>query len=1041
MSQLTRSLFRAWGVISFLLLSIVSLAQGNLKVTGRVIAAGDGAPLYGASIALDGGQTAVIAGTNGVFEIEIPKRSRLVVSMVGFESRTVTPGNGLLTIELTPRQGSMDEVVVVGYGSQKRELITSSVVTLKMDEARRNTPTTALGNLLAGQMAGVKVSTPAGPPGTQPGVNIRVNTSFVTQNVLYVIDGKISGAGDFNNLSPNDIDNISVLKDAASAAVYGARAAGGVIVVTTRQGSRSSRPQINYSFSTGFDKRGKNAALTSAVETGELYNRINPTSDPAGWKWTQEDLDYFRNINGGWGYDQLGAVYKDPYTTAHNLSASGGSDKVRYYIGGSYIKAGAFMKNLTYDKYNLRTNITADLTKNLSLFAGLTVNNNLSYGPPSTAVGDVYGIYRKQLLWQPDQPIWTDGGNPIDYGWIGNVGAEVRGDGGYIKSNGIKPILNLKATYKIAAIPGLSASAQFNKSYTNDRTKYFEKQYNMWVMKKTGLHQISTNDADLTALKKSSQIGKSFIQENYNWSNDNQLNFQVNYENTFRQVHNVKGWLIYESARAQGGGVSAGRENFPVYLTDQWWAASGDRQDSYVNGNAEFITGRKSWVGQFFYDYNHKYMASFAYRYDGSMNFAPEQRWGFFPSGSVGWILSKENFMKTSPGIDLLKLRASVGLNGNDAVGGWQWQQSYKTGSSAFFGTNPATNAGITYGSVVNENLTWEKTLNYNVGIDMEFLKRFNASIEYYNTKTYDILGQRIASVPPTFSLSLPSVNYGEIKAQGVEASVGYRNDSRALKYYVNVNGAYGAAVYGIQDQNITYPWQKNPGYSTTRQTGYAVTGMIRTQADLDAFIASNPNYKFNGVVPALGQLTYKDLSGKDGTPDGIIDSWDIRTLLKNNNPVVVGANFGFAWKGISIDASFNGNFHQWRFVNNLADGVEWNRMWRTWYTDGWTTENPNGSLPKRYSTNDGTKSVTNSGSTFWLEKSNFLRLKLLNLGYTIPATLTSKLGIGGVKFYFSGSNLFIISKFNNKFFDPEIGDGFSYPVMKNFNFGVNVSF
>jgi len=1049
MKRLLKMQLQLLGMIWLLLQPYHVMAQERLS--GTVIDSKDKKPLPGATVTVQGGSGKAITNADGKFEIFTRKGNSLVISMIGYTSQTVNAGVRI-QIELVPSAVNLEDVVVLGYGTQKKELLTGSVVTMKMDDTRRNTPTTSLGNLLAGQMAGVKVGTPDGVPGSQPGINIRVGTTFKrdpndkskiiysSQDALYVIDGKISGAVDFNNLSPNDIDNISILKDASTAAVYGSRAAGGVVLVTTRTGKKNTKGQINYSFNTGFDERGKNAALTSAIQTGQIYNRINPSSSSI---WTQSDFDYFKNINNGWGYDQLSAVYQTPYITSHNLSASGGGDNITYFIGGSYTKQGTFMKNSTYDKYNIRANISADITKNLNLFTGLTINNNLSYMPPNTAVGDIRGIYRKQLLWQPEQPVWTNGGNPIDYGWIGNVGAEVRGDGGYVKSNGIKPILNMKATYKIPVIEGLSVSAQFNKSYTNNRTKYFEKQYNMYVMKITGTRQISTDDADKLALKQSSQVGKSYIQEDYSWNNDYQLDFQLNYEHSFKK-HNIKGWLTYEKAVVNSGGISAGRETFPVYLTDQWWAASGARADGFTKGGTDQIeqsTGRKSYVGQIFYDYDGKYLASFASRYDGSMNFAPNQRWGLFPSGSIGWILSKEKFMENLKDIDFLKIRASVGLTGNDAVGGWQWLQSYQSGKSAYFGTTPSTNVGITYGALVNPNLTWEKTLNYNAGVDINFLKHFNATAEYYFVKTYDILGPRVNSVPPTFSLTIPDANYGQVNANGVEINVGYKNRMGNVNYYANVNASYGAAKYIIQDQNVTYPWQANAGQSVSRITAYQSTGMLRTQADLDAFVAAHPAYKFNGISPAIGQLTYADLSGPNGKPDGIVDSWDQTQVKNSNNPIVLGLNFGFEWKGFSIDATFSGNLHQMRFVNNLVDGnVEWNRMWANWATDAWTPATPNATLPIRYSANDGTKDVTNTASTFWLKDASFLRMKLLNVGYNIPAKYLQKIGVGGVKFYFSGSNLFIISKFNKNYFDPEIGDPFGYPIMKTFNFGVNVS-
>ncbi|OQP63925.1 hypothetical protein A3860_23645 [Niastella vici] len=1038
MMKLTKMLLSIVGVLSLLIIPGLSVAQEAVRIRGKVIDSKDKKPLSGVTIQEVKGTQKTISELNGYFQLNTKLKQELTFTMVGYDAKTVIADGTEVIVELEKTATTLEDVIVIGYGTQKKELLSGSVVTMKMDDVRRTSPTTSLGNLLAGQMAGVRVGTPAGAPGTAPSITVRTKSSINGQDVLFVIDGMVtSSADDFNNLSPNDIETLTVLKDAASTAAYGARASGGVIVVTTRRG-KNGKPRINYSFNTGVDKRGKNAPLTSAIETGEIYNRINPTSSTL---WSQSDFDYFKNINNGWGYNQLDAVWQDPYTKSHNISITGGGEKIKYFVGGSYVKQGAFMKNLTYDKYNFRANLTADLTRDLTLFAGLSLNNNKTYTPTNTSVGDVNGIYRKQLLWQPEQPVWTDGGNPIDYGWIGNVGAEVRGDGGYIKNNYVKPVVNLQATYKIPVIPGLSASTQYIKAYTANRNKTFGKRYDMWVMKTTGVRQISTNDADLVTLKKSSQIGKDFLEETNRWNEDYQLNFQLNYERTFANVHHVKGWLTYERAEGRSGGFTGGRENFPVYTTDQWWATSGDRLDSYVSGSTEQTIGRKSWVGQFFYDYDNKYIANFTYRYDGSYKFPQDKRWGFFPSGSLGWIISKENFFNSVRGVELLKLRASAGLTSADNISAFQYQQSYVTGNSAYFGTSPVTNVGVTYGSIVNPDITWEKSFNYNVAVDVNFLEHFNATADYFFVRTYDILTGRVAVVPPTFSRSLPSSNYGEVQSKGVELSLGYKNFVGDVNYYINMNAAYAAAKLIRQDKNITYPWQKDEGNSMTRITSYVTTGMLRTQADVDAFITANPNYKFNGIAPAAGQLTYADLSGKDGKPDGVIDSWDVTTVKKNNNPVVLGLNLGVEWKGFTIDASFSGSLHQWRMVNNLVSGnVEWNRMWRKWYTDAWTPNTPNATLPIRYSANDGTQSVTNTASTFWLKSSNFIRMRLLNIGYSIPAGIIHKAGLNGLRMYFSGSNLFLISKFNKDYFDPEIGDGFSYPTMKTYNFGFNVT-
>ncbi len=1024
------------GLLCLVLYSTRMYAQEKVALKGTVTDS-TGAPLPGASISQIGGEKRnVIADGEGKFVLNVSPGARLKASMTGFEPQTVTVSGTSIRIVLKYSATSLKDVVVTGYGTQRKDLVTGAVSSMKMDEDRRNFPTTSVANLLAGQMPGVFIGTPSGIPGSMPSIRVRTGSTFpgTAQNPLFVIDGFVSSADDFNNLGPNDIDNISVLKDAAAASVYGARAAGGVILVTTRRGA-SGQARISYSFNTGFSKRGKNAERTNAIETGEIYNRLNPGSSSM---WSQSDFDYFRNINNGWGYDQLKEVYNDPNISSHNLSVSGGSEKIKYFVSGAYTKEDAIMKNLTFTRYNFRANLTADITPRLQAFAGVGLFNNLTYGPPTTAVaGNPNDLYRKQLLWQPEQPVWTDGGNPIDYGWIGNVGAEARGDGGYIKRNFLTPNINLRLQYKVPGIAGLTASAQFSKSYTNNRSKFFEKQYDMWVMKTTGVRQISTKDADRIAIKRSSQIGKNFLQEDYNWFTIHQLNFQLSYDTTFNSVHHVRAMVVFEKSDYSNGGVSTARDNFPVYLTDQWWATSGDRLDSYNGGMTEQQNGRRSWVGQLGYDYDGKYIAAFSYRYDGSMQFAYDKRWGFFPSGSVGWIISKENFMAGAKGIQFLKLRASMGLTGNDFVGGWQWQQSYQNGSSAFFGNDGKTNAGITYGPIVNENLTWEKTLNYNAAVEVNFLDHFNATLDVYKVKTFDILGQRIASVPPTFSRTLPSSNYGEVNVKGIELSVGMNRKAGDFSYFVNANFGYGAAKYAIRDENITYPYQKTVGYNVNRVVSRVVTGMLRTQADVDAFLVKNLGYKYYGIAPQPGQLTYKDISGPGNKADGIIDDWDQEVLKPNNNPVVTGLNLGGSWKGISLQASFAGYFNQWRMVNNLVDGnVEWNRMWKNWYTDAWTPETPNASLPRRYSANDGARRVTNDASSFWMKNASFLRLRFLSAGYSLPSSLTSKVGIAGLKFYFNGSNLFTISKFGKEFYDPEIADGFTYPTMKAFNFG-----
>ncbi|WP_162852679.1 SusC/RagA family TonB-linked outer membrane protein [Dinghuibacter silviterrae] len=1061
-------------------------------VKGRVLDA-DGKPLSGASILVKGTRLGVKTDQDGAFELNVPDDAKtLVVSYIGKETVEMdVRGKSTISVVLKDAVMQAQDVVVVGYGTQKKELLTGSVATVKFKDADVEVPTTMTGNLLAGRVAGVDVGNISGLPGQQnPNIIIRTNSSWNAQPVLYVIDGKISTGIDFNNLSPLEIDNIAVLKDAATAAVYGSRAAGGVIVVTTKKG-KSGKPVITYSYNTGIDTRTKGVSLTSAVQAGQLFNEFDGTT--SFWSWQQADYDYFNSHNfgggKGWGYDMLKDVWRDPSTMTHNLGVSGGSDNVKYFIGGSYVRQNGFLSTTTYDKYNLRANVTADMTKNFQVFAGMALNSNITNNATGIAGGSTYDLYRKLLVWQPDEPVWTTGANPgmpISYGWIANMGAEVSGMGGGNNSNYLKPVITLSGTYKVPFVPGLSATASFIKSYTQNRLHSFIKPYQMATVATGAPYANHIWYTDSTTGYVTSQNVPS-IQDVVNWSEDRQLNFQLNYEKTIADVHHFKAWLIYEQYGTSGSGVNALINGFPVTVTDQWWAASTKSGTQFVSNSPNYSTyenGRKSWAGQFFYDYASKYLATFAYRYDGSANFAPNRRWGFFPSGSLGWIMSKERFFEHVKGVDQLKLRATVGLVGNDnlpgltvngvKVGSWQWQQSYQAGNSAYFGATPSTNAGITYGGVINPDLTWEKTLNTNIGIDVSFLKHYTATIDAYHNNTYDILGARIQTIPPTFPRALPAVNYGAEKNQGLELMVGYNGQIGRVRFNTSVNASYGYAWYTKMDQNLTYPWQNLVGSAGGRHAsyipGYQVAGILRTQADLNNLAAAKPNYNFYGTTPALGQLVYKDLSGPSGKPDGVIDDNDITVLRKDNNPVVVGWHFESEWKGFSLAFTFAGYFHQMTDISPVAGGVEWNRMWSKWATDSWSPSTPNASLPYKYSANDPNNQVTypyeewitanpnytSNGavsSSFWLKHSNFIRLRNLTLAYTIPKYLYQRYGIDNVHLFVSGANLFIISRFNRKYWDPEsakvaiaatgsaYGDGTDFPIMRSFNGGISVSF
>lgn len=1007
-------------------------------VTGVVLDS-QGEPVVGANVFEKGEKTnGTITDIDGKFSLNVSDNATLVISFVGFKNQEIAvKGRDKIDIRLADDSELLDEVVVVGYMTQKKGLVTGAVSSMKMDEKLNTLPTTSAGNILVGKLAGVSVSTPNGLPGAAPSISIRTGSSWNDQNVTYVIDGVVRGGGDFNNLSPNEIEDITVLKDAASAAIYGSRSAGGVIIVTTKKGTRG-KPVFNYSYGYSIDTRTKNSDLTSGVEAAELYGRINGEADPAGWAWSQEEINHIRTINNGWGYDQLDAVWRNPVTQTHNFSVNGGSEKVRYFGAASYVKQEGFLKPYTYDKYNIRMNVTADITKDLEVFAGLAIYNTFQ---GNAVFENAEANYGKLRVWQPDQPVYTDSGKHIDFGWIANNGASVDGKGGYNKSQMLKPQAVISATYKAPFLKGLSAKISYSRSWVHDLNKIYYTNYDLYQVKKSGTHNhiFSTKDEDIIGTRKTTWVGKDYIQRKSSWSGDKQFNVQLSYENVFNNLHRVSGTLVTEWYEGDGASVHGGRETFPVYMTDQFWAASSARADTWGGGDTDWQSGRFSYIGQFSYSYADKYLLSFSFREDGSMNFAPSQRWGFFPAGSLGWVISEESFFNKSA-IQFLKLRASVGLTGNDSVGGWQWQESYKSGSSAYFGSSPSKLVGITYGSVVNPNLTWEKALSYNVGADVNFLNHWTVSADYWYRNSYDILGSRQNTLPNSFSLTMPAENYGEIHAQGFDLQLGYHGNNKDFSYYGNLTMSYGWNKTIKQDYAENARWIDIPvGKSRSYITGWEFDKIIRTQEELDAFKAEHPNYQHNGLSPELGMMVFKDLSGPDGKPDGIINDWDKVILKNSNNPVIYGLNLGGSWKGLSVDMMFSGQLGVDKWATDLAGGVEWNRMWKKWYNDSWTPENQNATLPKRISSNNAKTYET--ASSYWLKDASFMRLKYLTVSYDLPKNQFYNKLFDNVRFFVTGTNLFVLSSFNKNYYDPEIGNGNAFPILRSVNLGVDVKF
>ncbi|MCU7549911.1 SusC/RagA family TonB-linked outer membrane protein [Chitinophagaceae bacterium LB-8] len=1020
-----------------------------------VVKDADGKPLAGASVMVKGSTKGTVTNDQGEFVISVPENaSTLVVSYIGMENSEVSiKGKSNLNITMLISAAQQQDIVVVGYTIQKKALLSSAVATTKFSESMNELPVSGAAELLAGKLAGVSVNTPRGIPGAQASVSIRTNSSWNSQPVLYVIDGVIYNGGSntngqqaFQNLSAGEIESVTVLKDAAAAAVYGARAAGGVLVVTTKRGA-SGKPTFNFTTSYSGDYRQGEVKLTSLAETGALINQAyaNTGTPPvSGDAWAPEELEWAKTHN----YDALDKIWRTPFIANHNLTVQGGSDRVKYFGSVNYFDQGGFMKSTDYKRWNVRLNVTADVTNNLQLYAGFSMANAYTSATP---VEGTDGTYTKLRVSFNRFPMISDQGDRyLTSGWAyGNPAAEVDGILGYQHTYFQDPQGTFALTYKLPWVKGLSVKGTYSADWSNTRYKGFDKRGTFWypIFSGPNSHIVNSDNSVLT----SSYTSTNFwgLSGRANWGYNRQTNLQATYDRTFGQ-HSVNAALVYEKANWGQSGFSASAQGFPVYQTDQWWATNRDaiNASTGAGGVTDADNGRASFVGQMNYSYAGKYLASFSVRQDGSMQFAPDKRWGTFPAGSVGWILSKEKFLANNKTITNLKLRASTGITGNDAVGGWQWQQSYATGSTYFLGAPSASAAvGVRYGALVNPDLTWEKTLNYNIGVDYELINHLSGSIDVWQSHTYDVLGSRQNSMPTTFSLTKPSENYGIVDAQGIDLNVGWKQKSGHVNWYANLTGSYGwNEVKKADYATSNLPWQVPVGKDRSYIAGYGAY-IIRTQEQLDAFKKDNPNYVNPGNGNdkiRLGSMVYEDISGPNGVKDGVINNYDQKVLYNNANPIVYGLNLGGEWKGISIDATFSGLAKYVRNYYSVADYYIGNQafqnMNKVWMTDSWTPENPNAKLPMVVIRDLRSYSISNTN--YWYQDASFIRLKNLNVAYNHSFKKPLGNAIQGFRFFVSGTNLFYLSKF--KWFDPENGGGWSgvtYPIMRTFSVGANVKF
>lgn len=1016
-------------LIPLLICELVMSQVPEKVVSGKVVNA-DG-PLEGVSVTVDKTTVGVATNREGVFTISVPQNATLVFSYAGYKEQRVQVRNQTsINVTLLVDASNIDEVIVTGYRSQTRGSITGSVSTVSSSEFA-NTPVDNLSNALGGRLAGATISQAAGTPGMESAIRIRSQGTFNNASPLFVIDGVVSDKFAFDGLSPNEVENVTILKDAASAAIYGSRAANGVILVTTKRG-REGAPKLSYSGVFGLQQPTKIPETLNAYEHVSAINHqlkyINtPANDPR--YYTPDEVEYFKTHSWNW----VDEMWKDPLTTQHNMDISGGSQNVKYFLGGSYNFSTGSFNNIDFSKLNVRANVDVSITKGLKVSLDLNTDTRNTNGPSWDVNNLRYEDLYKALLFRPAMVPPYVNGEPVG-NWVEwHPGSVLAGAAGYNKRKwtGLNTMVTLN--YTVPFIKGLSAKTSINR-YTRDANqKNFNLPYDMTLFNTTGTNNHIVGDNPVGPRPRAAV---EFLNSRYDKFERYQFNAQVNYKRNFGK-HGIDALAVYEQAEENFNNFNAQRNDFISPAIDQYIGGSAVGSTA---GGSESESARLSYVGLVSYNYAQKYMLEGSFRYDGSVIFAPENRWGFFPSVSAGWKVSSEPFFSKINFIDELKLRASVGLLGNDQVGNFQWLQSYNiiTGGSVFNTLQQGLQAGV----LANRDITWEKSLTYNVGLDARFFdKKFNFKGDVFYRHTYDILGDREASVPSTLGASLPDENYREIDAKGFEIELGYENQTgsskNALNYYIRGNFGYATnkVIRTNEAQNIR-PYLAQTGHNIGRIFGYVATGVIRTDKDLQSLPAG---YTILGVAPQLGMLNYKDIRGVNtDEPDGKITSDDREVIGQYNSPPInYGVTVGTTWKSLSIDILFQGLSGGYAMLPTAGRDIQARQeesSFRYW-ADSWSPENPNGKYPGYRVQNFRTRF---DESTLFLMNNSFFRLKNVSVSYSLPKTFISKAGLKSTRVFFNGSNLLMIHS-ANKIYDPEMNNIHSYPMMKSYSLGLNL--
>lgn len=1011
-----------------------SSVRVNRLITGQVLGT-DGAGLPGISVTVKNSNLGTSTNNEGRFSLEIPSGPQvLIFSGVGFTSmEQIVDQQTNLNVVLSASNSTLEDVVVVGFGSQKKVSVTGAISSIKTKEIIQ-APVSSVANALAGRAPGIVAVQRGGEPGRDIAqIFVRGIATFNGETApLVLVDGV---PRTLNDIDPYTIESFNILKDASATAVFGVRGANGVIIITTKTGS-TGKPQFNFSTNLAWQNPIRLPRLLDAVDYAKLRNEAeqNDRNDPNFRIFSEEDIESYRLQNDPYfrpNINWFDYMLKDfAPQQMYNLNVSGGTNDAKYFVSLGYLnqdgiyKLGSFLDdfsaNPNFKRYNIRSNFDFNLSKNLSLYvkSGAQISNS-NYSNSSTA--DIFSTILSA------NPLMS----PVVYD--GKLVRNVDGLTGFQISN--TPMYQL-------------LNGGFNTNFSSNLNIDIGGRLKLDVVTK-GLSirgKLAYDNFYNQAVSRTKQIPLWDLRRNPNAQNFADSIIPIPVVNQFEGPTTFNGESFSQNRRYYAEGAVDYSRNFNDHAVSGLLLGYVEREFRPTGGAEQLPFNVVGFVSRFTYGYMGKYLAELNMGYNGTENFARGKQFGFFPSGSVGYILSEEKFFPKNQIVSFLKLRGSYGLVGNARIGSERFlfrENSFRTGNNYFFGLNHAARPGYTENRLGNPNVTWEKATKMNLGLDMKFWDdRINLTAEYFTEDRRDILSN--LNVPITFgqpSLIAP-YNVGVTTNKGYEFELGFNDQlSKDFRYWVNANYSFARNKIIYRDE----PPPPFPGLAITgnrigQPKGLIATGIYNSMDEIND--PRRPISAWEGAGLQPGDIRYQDVTG-----DGIIDQNDFTNIGFPNIPeIVYGSSAGFNYKGFEMSVFFQGAANvstyisgegAWPFIAGTK--TAFSRAYESWSEERFL----NGekiSLPRLTASPEANKHNYRN-SSFWLEDAAYLRLKNVEIAYTLQSRKLKEAGIRTLRVYVNGQNLYTWTKM--PYFDPEIANsnGAIYPMMRVFNAGFNVQF